>query len=157
MARFFEGHVLCPLLRLLQRGANPQKLGWSLAVALLIGVNPMIGSTTVAMLLLAWIFGLDYLATQIGTHTVTPLQWLLFLPFVHAGNVLFHTRRLPMSKAEVMHLSHRPLHLTHLLWRWEWHALVIWAVVAALAVAPMAALIRRMLMMAMRRYQKLPV
>ena len=108
------------------------------------------------MLLLAWVFGLDLVATQIGTHTVSPLQWLLFLPFIHAGIVLFHTHRLPMTKAEVVHLSHRqPLHLVHLLWRWEWHALVIWAVFATLLTPPLAALIRKMLVAAMQRNRDL--
>ena len=148
--------VLRPLLRLLKRGASPRKLGWSLAIALVIGINPLIGSTTVAMLLLAWLFGLDYVASQIGIHVMAPLQWLLFLPFIHAGIVLFHAHRLPMTKAEIMHLSHRqPLHLIHLLWQWEWHALLIWGVFAALVAPPLAAFLRRMLVLAMRRHRAL--
>ncbi len=155
---FFRHNVLRPLLRLLRRGVSPKRLAWSLAIALLVGVNPFIGMTTVCMLLLAWIFRLNYVATQIGIHVVAPLQWLLFIPFVHAGIVLFRAHRLPLTKAEIMHLSHRhPVQLVHLLWQWEWHALVIWAVCALVLAKPIAAWIRRGLVVSMRRHRDLLV
>ena len=150
--------VLRPLLRLLQHGVTPRRLGWSLAIALLIGVNPFLGTTTVVMILLSWAFGLNQVATQIGIHVMAPLQWLLFLPFIHAGIVIFHTRRLPMTKAEILHLSHRhPLRLAHLLWTWEWHALILWAICAAILAPLLAFHIRRLLVLAMRRHRDLLV
>lgn len=146
------------MLRLLKRGVSPKRLAWSLAVALLVGVNPFLGLTTISMLLLAWLFKLNQVATQIGIHVVAPLQWLLFLPFIHAGIVLFGAHRLPMSRADILHLSHRhPLQLIHLLWQWEWHALVIWALFAS-ALAPLIAVqIRRILVLSMRRHKDLLV
>ncbi len=147
-----------PLLRLLKGGISPKRLAWSLAVALLVGVNPFLGMTTVSMLLLAWLFRLNHIATQIGIHVVAPVQWLLFLPFVHAGVLLFRTHRLPMTKSEILHLSHRhPLQLVHLLWEWEWHALVIWALCAVVLAPVMALQIRRMLVVSMRRHRDLLV
>ena len=155
---FLRCRVLRPLLRLLRRGASPKRLGWSLAIALVVGINPFLGMTTICMLLLAWIFRLNHVATQIGIHIVAPLQWLLFLPFIHAGIVLFHAHRLPMSKADILHLSHRhPLQLLHLLWQWEWHALVVWAFFAALLAPLLAIQIRRMLVLSMRRHRDLLV
>ena len=148
--------VLRPLLRLIKNGVSPKRLAWSLAVAIVVGVNPILGTTTVAMLLVAWIFNLDYIASQIGIHLVTPLQWLLFLPFVHAGILVFRTRRLPMSKEDILHLSHRhPLQVIHLLWVWEWHALLIWAVFAAIVAPLLAAQIRRALVLSLRRHRDL--
>ena len=153
---FVRCRMLRPLLRLLKRGVSPKRLAWSLAVALVVGINPFLGMTTVSMLLLSWIFGLNHVATQIGIHIVAPLQWLLFLPFVHAGIVLFRAHRLPMSKADILHLSHRhPLQLIHLLWQWEWHALIIWAVIAALLAPVLAFQIRRVLVLSMRRHRDL--
>ena len=153
---FLRCRILRPLLRVLKRGVSPRRLAWSLAIALMVGINPFLGTTTVSMLLLAWMFRLNHIATQIGIHVVAPLQWLLFLPFIHAGIILFRAHRLPMSKADILHLSHRhPLQLIQILWRWEWHALVIWAFVSAL-VAPMIALqLRKMLVLSMRRHKDL--
>jgi uncharacterized protein (DUF2062 family) len=155
---FLRCRVLLPLLRLLKHGVSPRRLAWSLAVAVVVGVNPFLGTTTVFMLLVAWIFGLNQIAAQIGVHLVTPLQWVLFLPFVHAGVVVFHTHRLPMTKHEIVYLSHRhPVQLAHILWRWEWHALVIWLGFAALVAPLIAAQIRRLLVLAMRRHKDLLV
>ncbi len=110
------------------------------------------------MLLVAWLFKLNQVATQIGIHVVAPLQWLLFLPFIHAGIVVFRAHRLPMTRAEILHLSHRhPLQLIHLLWQWEWHALVIWALCAAFLTPLMALQLRRMLVVSMRRHKDLLV
>ena len=153
---FLRCRILRPLLRLLKRGISPKRLAWSLAIALVVGVNPFLGCTTVSMLLLAWAFGLNHVATQIGIHAVAPLQWLLFLPFVHAGIVVFRAHRMPMSRAEILHLSHRhPLQLIHLLWQWEWHALVIWGLFALCMAPLLASQIRKMLVLSMRRHRDL--
>ena len=158
MRNMFRCRVLRPLLRLLKNGVSPKRLGWSLAVALVVGISPLLGVTTVCMLLLAWMFELDYVATQIGIHMVSPLQWLLFVPFIDLGIKVFRSHRLPMTKAEIMHLSHRhPLQLIHLLWQWEWHALIIWALFAAIATPLIAVQIRKLLVISMRRHRDLMV
>jgi uncharacterized protein (DUF2062 family) len=152
MRNFLRCRVLWPLLRLLRKGVSPRRLAWSLAVALVVGINPFLGLTTVSMVLLACVFKLNHVATQIGIHVVSPLQWLLFLPFIHIGIVLFRSHRLPVSRAAILHLSHRhPLELLHLLWLWEWHALIVWAVMAAILAPLMAFQIRRTLVLSMRR------
>ncbi len=154
----FRCRVLRPLLRVLRRGVSPKRLAWSLAVALVMGVNPFLGMTTVLMLVVAWAFGLNQVATQIGIHLMAPLQWMLFLPFIHAGILVFRTRRLPMTREEILHLSHRhPVQLVRLLWQWEWHALVIWGLFALVITPLLAAQIRRMLVGAMRRHHELMV
>jgi uncharacterized protein (DUF2062 family) len=108
------------------------------------------------MLLLAWVFRLNHVATQIGIHVVSPLQWLLFVPFIHVGILVFRARRLTLSKAEILRLSHHhPVRLVHLLWQWEWHALVIWAVFAALLAPVIAIQLRRMLILSLRRHRDL--
>lgn len=148
--------IIRPLLRLLKGGISPKRLGWSLAIAVVIGVNPLLGFTTVCMLFLAWVFRLNQVATQIGIHLVSPLQWLLFLPFVHAGILLFGSHPLPLTRRAILHLSHRhPVQLIHLLWEWEWHALVIWAIFAAVVAPLLAVQIRRMLILSMRHHKDL--
>jgi uncharacterized protein (DUF2062 family) len=153
---FVHCKILRPLLRLIKRGVPPRRLAWSLAIAVVIGINPFLGMTTVIMLLLAWIFKLNHVATQIGIHTVAPLQWILFIPFMRAGTLLFRTSRLPMSKAAILHMSqHHPFRLVHILWEWEWHALVVWAVLAALVTPLIAVQIRKVLVLSLRRHKDL--
>jgi uncharacterized protein (DUF2062 family) len=151
----FRCRVLRPLLRLLRGGVTPRRLAWSLALGIVIGINPSVGFTTLIVILLAWIFGLSQVASQIGAHTATPLHLLLFLPFIELGVHLFHTRELPMSRKQLEHLSHNPLRLIRSIWQWEWHALIVWGIVAAVVLPLLAMYLRRALVLLRRRNRSL--
>src|ERR1700743_483534 len=116
--------MLHPLLRLLRGGVTPRRLAWSLALGIVIGINPSVGITTVMVVMVAWTFGLNEVASQIGAHAVTPLHLLLFIPLIELGVHLFHTRRLPLNRKQIEHLSRYPLRLFLESWQWEWHALI---------------------------------
>lgn len=152
---WFRCHVLRPLLRLLRGGVTPRRLAWSLALGMVLGVNPTIGLTTLLVVLLAWVFGLSKLASLIGTHVVAPLHLLLFIPFLELGVFLFRTRRLPMDRKQLEHLSHHPLRLFHAISQWEWHALVVWAVAAGIGLPVLAMYLRRALVLLLRRHRTL--
>ncbi len=152
---FVRCRVLRPLLRLLRGGVTPRRLAWSLALGIVVGINPSVGITTLLVVLLAWTLGLNHVASQIGAHAVAPLHLLLFIPFIQLGVHLFHTGRLPLSMKQIEHLSHHPLNLFHEIWQWEWHALIVWGVVAAVAMPVLAIYIRRGLVLLMRRHRAL--
>jgi len=119
---------------LLRRGADPDKLAWSLALGVVVGVNPLLGSTTLVVLALAAVFRLNLVASQIGNHAMYPVEILLFPVFIKLGDVVFGTDKLPLAGHELWYAAkHHPWHTTRLLWRWEWHALVVWAMFAAVA------------------------
>jgi uncharacterized protein (DUF2062 family) len=126
--------LYAPLLQLLKHGATPERLAWSIAVGLVIGVNPLLGSTTLLALAVASLLRLNLVASQLGNHVVYPLELLLFPVFIKLGNLLFHTTALPLSlKAIAESVKRHPWDTTKLLWTWEWHALVVWAVFASIA------------------------
>jgi len=126
-------------------------MAWSLALGMVIGINPSVGLTTLLVILLATIFGLNHIASQIGTHVVAPFHLLLFIPFIELGVHLFHTRRLPMTRRQFEHLTHHPLRLVQSIWQWEWHALIVWGIIAAISMPVLAHYIRRALVILMRR------
>jgi len=137
---WFYRRTVLPILALLRIGATPEQLAWSIAVGLFIGINPLLGSTTVACLAIAGLFRLNVAASQIANHVVYPLQLLLFIPFLRLGTRLFGTAPLPLKPAQIMDAAkHHPLDLIRELWRWEWHALAVWAIVAAVMI-PLVAL-----------------
>ena len=152
---WFRCRILRPLLRQLRGGVTTRRLAWSLAVGVIIGINPSIGVTTLVVILLAWSFGLNQVASQIGAHAVAPIHLLLFLPFIELGVHLFHTHRLPMDRRQLEHLSHHPLRLFREIWQWEWHALVVWAVAAAIVMPLLAKYLRRGLVLLIRRHKTL--
>ena len=152
---FFRCRILRPLLRLLRGGVTPRRLAWSLALGIVLGINPSVGVTSLLVILLAWVFGLNQVASQIGAHVVAPIHLLLFLPFIELGVYLFHTRRLPLSRRQIEHLSHHPVRLFRDIWQWEWHALIVWGVVAAVVMPLLAMYLRRVLVLTMRRNRSL--
>jgi uncharacterized protein (DUF2062 family) len=122
------------MMGLLRRGADPDKLAWSLALGIVVGVNPLLGSTTLVALGLASAFRLNLVASQVGNHAMYPLEWLLFPVFIKVGSILFRTPKLPLAGRALWDAAkYHPWHTTRLLWTWEWHALVVWAVFAAFA------------------------
>jgi uncharacterized protein (DUF2062 family) len=147
--------ILRPLLLQLRRGVTPRRLAWSLAFGVVFGINPTVGLTTLVIVMLAWAFGLNQVASQVGLHAVAPLHLLLFVPFIEVGVYLFHTRRLPLNRRQIEHLGHHPLRLLHAIWQWEWHALVVWSLVAAIVMPLLAVYFRRGLVLFMRRYKTL--
>lgn len=152
---FFRCKVLRPLLRQLRGGVTPRRMAWSLALGMVIGINPSVGLTTLLVVMLAWVLGLNQMASQIGSHVVAPLHLILFIPFIDLGVHLFHTRRLPLSRRQIEHMSHHPWLLVREIWQWEWHALVVWGVVAAVVMPLLALYLRRALVVLMRRHRAL--
>ena len=152
---FLRCRILRPLLRQLRGGVTPRRLAWSLALGMVIGINPSVGLTTVLVVMLAWVFGLNQVASQIGSHAVAPFHLLLFIPFIDLGVHLFHTRSLPLNRAQLEHLSRHPWKLIRDIWQWEWHALIVWGVIAAVVMPLLAMYIRRALVLLMRRHRTL--
>jgi hypothetical protein len=127
--------VALPIFALLRMGATPQKLAWSIAVGLLIGINPVLGSTTLLCLAVAFVFRLNIAASQIGNHIVYPLELLLVIPLMRLGSFVFHTEQIPLSPGSLFEAARsNPLSLTRQLWQWEWHAFIVWACIAVITV-----------------------
>jgi uncharacterized protein (DUF2062 family) len=128
-----------PILALLRMGATPRSLGWSIAAGMLIGINPVVGSTTLLCLAVTFRFRLNVVATQIANHAMFPLELALIVPFIRLGSRVFHTAAMPLApSAFLMAARSAPLALTYNLWMWVWHALVLWAAMAVVA-APLLA------------------
>jgi uncharacterized protein (DUF2062 family) len=138
--------IVTPLIDLMRVGATPRKLAWSLAIGTVIGINPLLGTTTIFALLAAFILRLNLVASQIANHIVYPLQLILFFVFIRMGDHLFHTGKMPLRRAAILDgVRHHPWDTTRLLWMWEWHAMVVWAIVAAIITPVMVMVLTPML------------
>lgn len=112
----------------------------------------MIGSTTVLTIAVSHLFRLNHPASQLGTHSAYPFQILLLLPFLQAGSLVFGMGPLPLQPSEILQMvKTHPLDLVRMLWTWEWHALVLWVVMAAVLTPALATLLTRILERAARR------
>ncbi len=153
---------MLPILALLRMGASPRTLAWSIAAGVLIGINPLLGTTTLLCLAVSFLFRLNVVATQIANHVVFPLQILLVIPFIRFGARVFRTEPMPLS-ANLFLTGARtaPLALTRSLWLWESHAFLLWLalsiVAAPLLTLGLTPLLRRLLTRVQRhQYPILP-
>jgi len=129
-------------VELLRYGTSPRRLAWSIAVGFAIGINPLLGSTTLLSLAIAGLFRLNLVASQLATHLSYPLEIVLFYVFIRAGNRLFHTGHLPLHRDALLSaVRHHPIDTTKLLWTWEWHALIVWAAASLIAVPILVAIL----------------
>lgn len=132
---FLYRRVAVPILALLRRGASPRRLAWSIALGLLVGINPVLGSTTLLCLGLAMLLRLNVAVSQLVNHIIYPFQLLLLLPFLQLGSDLFHSEPLPFSARTLLLMARKdPLEFVRKIWRWELHAFLVWIVLAAVLV-----------------------
>lgn len=137
---WFYRRAVLPILALLRTGTTPRSLAWSIAAGALIGINPVIGSTTLLCLAVTFRFRLNIVATQIANHAMFPLELALVVPFIRLGSRVFHTAAMPLAPRVFLQAARTaPLTLTRDLWMWLWHAFVLWAAIALVA-APLLAL-----------------
>lgn len=155
---FFQRRVGRPVLDLLRVGAKPERLAWSLALGAVIGLNPLLGSTTALALAAAMALGLNVVASQLANHLVYPLELALFPLFVKLGSLLFRTHALTLDRTALLHMvKDHPWQTTRLLWQWEWHALLVWAAFAALATPTLYAALCPLLRKALHRLHNEPI
>ena len=153
----FQRRVITPVLDLLRLGATPRKLAWSLAVGVAIGINPLLGSTTLVCLAIAFVLRLNLIASQISNHLVYPLQLALFFVFIRIGTVVFHTAHLPLTRETLLFdVRHHPLATTRMLWMWEWHALVVWFCCSLALVPAVATILAPVLRRVLLKLQETP-
>jgi uncharacterized protein (DUF2062 family) len=152
---WFYRRTVMPVLALLRIGVTPRALAWSIAVGILIGINPLLGTSTVVSLAVAFAFRLNVVASQLGTHTVWLLELALVLPFIRLGALVFHTAPMPLSPHVFLAAARSsPLALIRQLWLWEWHALIVWAVLSAIAMPLIALALTPLLRRLLARIQR---
>jgi len=127
--------VIVPILELLKQGVTPEKLALSLAIGTVLGVSPIIGLTTALAFVICYFFRLNPVAMQLMNYVMYPFQILLFLPFIRAGEALFHADRLRINAAQLQQLLRGdPAIAIRILWTAIWHAMTVWALLSPFAV-----------------------
>jgi uncharacterized protein (DUF2062 family) len=130
-AGFWRRRVRDPLVSLLAQGLSPEKLALSLAVGAVLGLFPLLGTTTVLCLLAGAVFRLNHVGLQLGNHLAYPVQVPLILAFVRLGEGLLRAPRVTFDPLALVGLFQqdpagflREFSLTGL------HGILGWALVA---------------------------
>lgn len=120
---------------LLREGVTPEKLALSMALGVVLGVFPVLGTTTAFCALAAFLLRLNLPSIQLVNYVVYPAQIALLIPFCRLGEWIFRAPRLPLSVAQIVALFRANYwHAMRVLWVSMWHAVVAWCVIAPVSV-----------------------
>ncbi len=78
-----------PIVALLRMGTSPQRIAISIAVGTIIGVLPLLGSTTALCFVIAVALRLNLVAMQAFNWLVAGPQLIMILPFIRLGEWLY--------------------------------------------------------------------
>jgi uncharacterized protein (DUF2062 family) len=105
MSGGFHRRIVKPVLDLLRQGATPEKVAAAIAVGSILGVFPVLGSTTLLCTLAALGLGLNLPLIQLVNCVVYPLQLILLIPMLQGGQQLFGGPRLPITMALIFEMA----------------------------------------------------
>ncbi|TPX67416.1 hypothetical protein SpCBS45565_g03804 [Spizellomyces sp. 'palustris'] len=80
---------------------SPDKLSLTITLAVVCGLFPVLGVTSLLCLAAAWRFGLNTPVMQAINLLLTPADVALSLPFMRFGEHILHREPLPLSPADL--------------------------------------------------------
>jgi uncharacterized protein (DUF2062 family) len=86
---FWKRRVVGPILGQLRAGITPEKVALTIALGVVVGIFPILGSTTLLCTGTAFALRLNQPIIQLVNYFVYPLQIALLLVFYRAGESLF--------------------------------------------------------------------
>lgn len=98
---FLRRRLIQPLLNQLTQGASPVQLARSVGWGFVLGIFPILGTTTTLCGIAGVALRLNHIALQAVNWLVYPLQILLIIPFLRLGNLLFGLDPFPLSLSEI--------------------------------------------------------
>ncbi len=93
---FWQRWLIEPLLTQLRQGISPRELSLSLALGTGFGIYPLLGASTPLCLVAGLWLRLNQPVIQLVNYLVYPLQLLLLIPFLRAGEWLWRAPPVPI-------------------------------------------------------------
>jgi len=142
------------IVELLKQGITPHKIALAVALGALLGMAPVLGTTIVSCTVAALALRLNLVLIQIVNNLVYPLELLLLIPFVQAGQRLFGQPPLPLSVGQIVDMfKHDFWGSVVALWSYTWHGAVAWLIFSAVVGPVIYALVFFPARRALRRHQ----
>ena len=90
--------------QLLAEGTSPQKLALTVATGSTIGLFPVVGVTSALCVGAAIPLRLNLVFIQVVNYMVYPIQLVLFIPYLKAGNHFFQLTQHPVNYQNLLHI-----------------------------------------------------
>jgi uncharacterized protein (DUF2062 family) len=133
---------LRPFVELLRQGVSPREIALTIALGLVLGITPVLGSTTLLCTLAAVVLRLNLPAIQVVNGIAYPFQLLLLIPFYKCGAWVFGQDASTISLDAVVAMIRADIGNTiRTLWVVTMHALTVWLVLGAVGSVALYALL----------------
>jgi hypothetical protein len=93
---WWQRRVVAPIVAQLRQGITPQKIALTLALGAVLGIFPILGTTTLLCGIVGVWLRLNQPLIQLVNYLVYPLQIALLVPFYRAGERLFGAEPVPI-------------------------------------------------------------
>ena len=145
---------LKPFIQLLRQGVSPEKIALTIALGIILGVTPVLGSTMLLCTLAAVVLRLNLPAIQLVNGVVYPLQFILLIPFYRMGAWMFRADASAISLGGVTALIREGVgHAIRTLWVVTMHALLAWLALGTITLAILYAVLVPLVRQLWRRVQ----
>ena len=125
---------VAPLMTQLTRGISVDRLAWSISLGIVLGIFPILGSTTLICLLAAWGFRLNHVAMQVFKEAVYPIHLLMIPVFIHLGERIAGVPLVSFSIPELIgKFNADPLLFVRNFGMAAWHGVSAWLLIAPVA------------------------
>ena len=94
---FWQRRVVAPIVGQLKQGITPEKIALTIALGVVLGIFPILGSTTILCGLAAVLLRLNQPIIQLVNYFAYPLQLALIIPIYRLGETLFRKPHIPLS------------------------------------------------------------
>lgn len=130
MKAFLKRKIADPILAFLKQGVTPSKLAWAISLGIVLATMPVFGSGTLLCLLAIWLFRLNPSAVLLINQLAYPLQFVLYFPFIRAGECLFQAEKLPLSITQIFAMFKDDLgNAISVLWWSTLYGIVAWVII----------------------------
>ncbi len=131
LKKLFSSKYLEPIKKLLLQGTSPRSIAFGIAGAAVIGVFPVLGSTTILCTVFALSFRLNLPLVQLINLSVYPLQLILLIPFMKLGEMFFRFEIMRYGLNDIIKMiSENTFHSIMVLWNVTLQAIGAWLIVA---------------------------
>ena len=127
--------LVTPVKAQLSQGISVNRVSWTIALGLVLGVFPVMGTTSLVCLLVGWAFHLNQALLHLFKTVVYPLHLALILVFIRLGERLYGVPLISFSIPELLgKFKAAPLQFVQDFGMAAWHGVSAWLVIAPFAV-----------------------
>jgi len=127
----FQNKYVNKIIEFLKQGTSPRELALAISIAFVLGIFPVIGSTTILCTIFALVFRLNMPLIHLINYSVYPLQLIMLIPFMKIGEIFFGVEKLSYSLTEIFGMiSENVFNAIMVLWNVTLQGIAAWLIIA---------------------------